>query len=352
MAYSRALHRFTVATAICTFLLIVAGGLVTSTGSGLSVPDWPNTYGHFMFFFPADKMIGGIFYEHSHRMIATVVGFLILVLAFWLWRREPRRRIRALGFTALGAVVAQGLLGGLTVLLLLPPAISVSHAALAQTVFAIVTALALFTSKWWRDARELPGGPAAGRPLVMLGGMTTLAIFIQLLIGALMRHTQSGLAIPDFPLAYGQLFPSLAPDALAGYNARLAALGLHRFADAPLTAAQVAIHLAHRFWAVVVSGMVIATAWKLFRVSGRSRRLKMFGYLMIGLLALQATLGALTVLSRKAVDVTTAHVAIGALLLAAGLLTTLHAAKLFGVRLAKPVLSGSAAQPLAGEARA
>ena len=99
------LHYFAVLVALATAVLIFAGGLVTSTGSGLSVPDWPSTYGWFMFTFPVEKWVGGIFYEHSHRLIASTVGFLILVLAFWLRRAEPRRWVRMLGLIALGAVI-------------------------------------------------------------------------------------------------------------------------------------------------------------------------------------------------------------------------------------------------------
>ncbi|HZY10222.1 MAG TPA: COX15/CtaA family protein, partial [Bacteroidota bacterium] len=120
------LHRFAVFTLVCTFLLIIAGGLVTSTQSGLSVPDWPTTYGHFMFFFPLGDMVGGIFYEHSHRMIASFVGFLTVILAIWIWRKDDRPWMRGLGIVALGTVIAQGVLGGLTVLFLLPTPISVS----------------------------------------------------------------------------------------------------------------------------------------------------------------------------------------------------------------------------------
>ena len=110
--YHKALHRFALATAFTTGILIVAGALVTSTQSGLSVPDWPNTYGHFMFTFPLTKMVGGILYEHGHRMIASIVGFMILVLAFWLWKKEERRWVRMLGFLSLAAVITQGILGG------------------------------------------------------------------------------------------------------------------------------------------------------------------------------------------------------------------------------------------------
>ena len=120
------LHRFAVATAVATLFLIFAGGLVTSTESGLSVPDWPLSYGRLM-----PPMVGGVFYEHGHRMVATAVGILTILLAVWLSRREPRAWVRRLGYAALAAVVAQGVLGGLTVLFLLPMAVSVAHACLA-----------------------------------------------------------------------------------------------------------------------------------------------------------------------------------------------------------------------------
>jgi hypothetical protein len=139
------LHAFALLVAASTALLIFAGGLVTSTGSGLSVPDWPNSYGWFMFTFPVENWVGGIFYEHSHRLIASTVGFLILVMAFVLWRWEPRAWVRRLGFIALGAVVTQGILGGITVLWYLPDPISIAHASLAQLVFC-GPAIALATS--------------------------------------------------------------------------------------------------------------------------------------------------------------------------------------------------------------
>src|SRR5919106_678568 len=140
------LHLFAVLVAVSTAVLIFAGGMVTSTGSGLSVPDWPNTYGWFMFTFPVDKWVGGIYYEHGHRLIASTVGFLILVLAFWLWKAEPRRWVRRLGYTALAAVITQGILGGITVLWFLPDPISISHAGLAQIVFCLTVSIAVVTS--------------------------------------------------------------------------------------------------------------------------------------------------------------------------------------------------------------
>src|SRR5215467_14310860 len=120
--------------------------MVTSTNSGLSVPDWPTSYGYSMYSFPLSRMVGGIFYEHGHRLIASTVGFLTIGLALLLWKIEPRRWVRRLGFIALGVVILQGVLGGLTVIFLLPDAISISHAGLAQLFFCIVISLTLFTS--------------------------------------------------------------------------------------------------------------------------------------------------------------------------------------------------------------
>ena len=199
--YSKALNRYAIAVASSTFVLIFAGGLVTSTQSGLSVPDWPNTYGHFMFAFPLSDMVGGIFYEHLHRMIASVVGFLTVILAIWLWLKEDRKWVRMLGVAAVGAVVAQGVLGGLTVLFLLPTWISTLHATLAQTFFVIVSSIALFTTKWWRNDQPLLKEQTSGISLTRLTLFTTGAIYIQLILGALMRHSNAGLAVPDFPLA-------------------------------------------------------------------------------------------------------------------------------------------------------
>ncbi len=331
MTSYRNLHRFLLFTAGCTFLLIIAGGLVTSTQSGLSVPDWPTTYGHFMFAYPVDQMVGGIFYEHSHRMIASVVGFLTVLAALWLWKREDRRWVRILGFAALGLVVAQGVLGGLTVLFLLPTAISVSHATMAQTFFCVMVSLALLTSPWWRESA--PAVPVDGsQRLVRIALFTTAAIYIQLILGALMRHTQSGLAVPDFPLAYGQVFPALSPESLERYNQQLIDLNLRLAADGPITASQIIIHMLHRLWAIVVSAGVIATGVAFIRRRAIDRRFGVLGMLMLILLAVQVTMGALTVLTAKAVPIATAHVAVGAALLAVALLTLLHAVRILGFR--------------------
>ena len=298
------LHRFAVFLALCTTFLIFAGGLVTSTESGLAVPDWPLSYG--MFFPP---MVGGVFYEHGHRMVAAFVGFLTVILATWIYAKEPRRWVRRLGIGALLAVIAQGTLGGLTVIYLLPTPISVAHAMLAQTFFCLTIAIALFTSPDWKRGLPSAGNRAEGLSLPWLCGMTTGAVYLQLLLGALMRHTDSGLAIPDFPLAFGRIIPTFASSG-------------------------VLIHFSHRVGALLVTCMI---GWTFIRiVSGyrqHSRLLRPIVALAV-LLILQLTLGAFTVWSSKAVYITTFHVATGAVILGTSFLLTIRAFAMVPPRIA------------------
>lgn len=177
------LARYAQLTAAVTFLLLIAGSLVTSTDSGLAVPDWPLSYGTW---FP--PMVGGIRYEHGHRMIAALVGLMIAVLAIWLGKVEPRRWVRRLGYAALTAVILQALLGGLTVLLLLPSAISIAHALIGQAVWCLVVCLAVSTSPRWEDRPENMTSAQAGSS--RRGGLiTALLAALQLLLGAVIRHT-------------------------------------------------------------------------------------------------------------------------------------------------------------------
>ncbi len=325
-AFNKALHRFALFTAVSTFFLIVAGGLVTSTNSGLAVPDWPLSYGQIM-----PPMVGGIFYEHGHRMIASFVGLLTTVLAFWLWRKESRKWVRVLGFIALAAVIIQGILGGLTVIFLLPTPISVSHATLAQSFFCIIAALALFTSRWWHDEPSVVPREA-GFSLLAVSSLLFLSVFIQLVLGAIMRHTQSGLAIPDFPLSYGYLVPPLDASSLAQYNATLLKTNVRIYADGFVTDNQIVIHLLHRYWALAVLSFSTWTVVKAIR--SPISRVRFLAYLFSGLMIVQITLGALTVLLRKEVWVTTAHVANGAFLLCLSVLLFLHLARVSGFSLA------------------
>ncbi|MCH7985809.1 MAG: COX15/CtaA family protein [Acidobacteria bacterium] len=187
MGYHPWLHRFAVSTAGATLLLIVAGALVTSNQAGLAVPDWPLSYGTWM-----PPMVGGIFYEHGHRMIGASVGLLTIILALWLWRAERRSWLRRLGFIGVAAVVLQGVLGGITVLYLLPWPVSVGHASLAQLFFCLTVSLALFTSKGWQE--EAPPLAEERVPsLPRLSIATALAVFVQLVLGATVRHHVLGI---------------------------------------------------------------------------------------------------------------------------------------------------------------
>ncbi len=180
--YSALSHRFASVTALATLFLLLAGGLVTSNDAGLSVPDWPLSFGQVM-----PEMVGGVFYEHGHRMVATTVGFLTIILALILWRCEGRGWVQKLGWLALLAVILQGVLGGLAVLFRLPTFVSVIHACLAQAFFCIVVALAVVTSRWWRQQAEVPALPWGGTRF-RLAAITTLGVFLQLIFGATVRH--------------------------------------------------------------------------------------------------------------------------------------------------------------------
>jgi cytochrome c oxidase assembly protein subunit 15 len=182
------LHHFAFFTAVATFFLIIAGALVTSNDAGLSVPDWPLSYGQLM-----PPMVGGFFYEHGHRMIASFVGLLTIILAVWLARAEDRGWVRKLGLAAVLAVIAQGVLGGLTVLFLLPAPVSVGHACLAQLFFSSTVVLAWVTSPAWRRGGPQIAATDSGSPgLRALSLTTNLAVFTQLLMGAAFRHKAIG----------------------------------------------------------------------------------------------------------------------------------------------------------------
>lgn len=291
---STGLHRYAVALAVVTFFLIFVGGLVTSTGSAMSVPTWPLAFGKLI-----PQLKGGVRFEYGHRVLAGIVSLMTIGLALWAWLGEPRRWVRWLATGAVAMVLVQAVLGGLTVLFDLPLWLAVSHAGTAQAFFCLTVALAMITNPTW----ERPARVSAGmeRPRVTtLAAVTTGVIYGQVLIGAVMRHLGAGLAIPDFPLNFGHLIP-------------------------PLDSPDVAINFAHRLGAIVVSIFVIWTVVEVMRSYRDIGALRRPALGMIVLLALQITLGAITVLSRRAVIPTTSHVAVGAGLLATSLFLTIRA---------------------------
>jgi len=185
LPYNQGLHRFAIFTASVTLLLIVAGALVTSNDAGLSVPDWPTTFGSF---YKMPRMVGGVKYEHGHRMVAEFVGLLTIVLAVWTWQAEKRRWLRLLAIGALGTVIVQGVLGGITVLFFLPAPISSAHAAVAQTFFCIAVCIAVFTGRRWIQEQPRTEFDTRRPTLFTLTLLSIFVLYVQLLLGAMFRH--------------------------------------------------------------------------------------------------------------------------------------------------------------------
>jgi len=277
----------------------------------MTVPDWPTTYGYNMFLFPVSKWVGGIFYEHSHRLIASGVGLMTLVLAVWVSVADRRRWVKFLGVAAFVAVCVQGVLGGLRVTLY-KDELGIFHALLAQSFFCAVGILCVATGgKFLRGEWDVFDPDRALRDLVLA---TTALVFVQLGLGATMRHEHAGLSIPDFPLAYGKMLPDTSPEAIAAINARRVAEG-----QVPTTALFIWVQMAHRAVAVLIVAGVIAV-FRRAATASRLRVTKLWSSVWLGLVVAQAALGAWTIWSDKAADIATTHMALGALILLLGAL--------------------------------
>jgi len=368
--HNRALHWFAIVVALCALGLIGMGGLVTSHGVGMAVPDWPTSYGYNMFALPVSTWLtGGIFHEHTHRLWASLLGVLVVALARWIGGRQARlplaivgaievavgqvlihlgdqwkgaghflsgiggvvllaalvwvrnersaRPLPALAWAAFGGVQLQGLLGGLRVVLdahvfagtRLGVWFGVFHGCLAQAFLVLLVVVVAITSRWWLErAGTAPGTP--GRKLVLF---TVGLIFLQLMIGATMRHQHAGLAIPDFPKAYGTWWPDMNESAVAQYNASRVEVS----AQNSITAFQIALQMVHRLIALTILVAVSACFW---RAKGWLKRPCAVWF---GLILIQAGLGMWTIWSNKAADIATLHVVFGALSLVTGAIISL-----------------------------
>ncbi len=296
LAQGWAIHRFAVLLAVGVVVLIAAGALVKSKEAGLSVPDWPLSYGSLNP--PRWWTIENVRAEHGHRLIAGTVALLTVLLAWRVRRRESRAWVRRIAYLAVVAVFAQALLGGITVLTFLPTPVSVAHAGLAQLFLCLVVTLAVVTSGAWQRADFTLHRRGERRRLARLASMLTGTVFLQILIGAVMRHAGAGLAIPDFPLVFGGLVPP-------------------RFDFA------IAIHYSHRLGAVVVLALVAVLLWRVLRRFRQERALVAPSLMMALLVVIQVALGASVVLTARSVAPNTAHVAVGALLLGCSMAMTL-----------------------------
>ena len=291
--------------------------MVTSKGVGLAVPDWPTTFGYNMFLFPVSKWIGGVLFEHTHRLIASTVGFLTIILAIWLWRTEDRHAVRMLGLIAVAGVILQGILGGLRVTML-KDQIGIFHACLAQAFLGLIVLIAITTTNFWRSLGVNLTGLTGqvSQPLLrikMMAIATTIAIYGQLALGATMRHQHKDLAILDFPTANGAWIPDTSATALAKINAWRDARAL-----SDVDAFQIWLQMAHRFLAALIGIAVIAFCVRVWKDAHAIAALRRLSILWGVLFLLQFTLGAWTIWSNKAADVATSHVAVGAIMLSFG----------------------------------
>lgn len=382
------LRRLALVSAATCFLLLFLGGLVTSNQAGLSVPDWPTSFYMNMFAFPIKDWIGGIFFEHTHRLFASLVGLTILVQAVaWqldakgLWKKgiwallgigagylvvqfgslmldataaEPGYAIaltaflfllsvavlgfvlvlwknaaqtgrpktandnviRKLAWWSLVGVVIQGILGGMTVRYYLPVWISTSHATLGQSVFCLTLALAVLTGKRWNPiAEKLPN--TKGLDIRVWSVVATAVVVLQLIIGAVMRHMLAGLAIPTFPLAFGQLIPDFSSFAIV-------------------------INFAHRVGALCVSVLVVTMGVSILRNHGDQPRLRRPAITALALLALQITLGSIVIWYKMPVTPTTLHVSTGAAILGTVFYIALQSRHLLAARNPARQLAGAA----------
>ncbi len=286
---NRGLHRFTLFTTGATLFLIVAGALVTSHDAGLATNDWPLSNGQV---FP--EMVGNLFWEHGHRMVATSVGILVIILNIWLWRSEKRAWVRRLGLVALIAVIAQGLLGGLTVKMMLPLAVSSAHATLAQLFFCTMVSLSVFTSQGWSEPRaEIEEKGNLSLPFLLVAA--AISILIQLVLGATLRHSATW--------------------------------------DQHLPTSLLLTHLGGALAVVLVLGSAVVTVLRRHRGETYLTRPALIA---AGLLVVQLSLGLAAYLTRLAspnspqprnpmVGITVAHVACGALVFATTIVLTLRA---------------------------
>jgi len=388
-AHSTWLHRFAVFAVFCTFILIGMGGLVTSREAGLTVPDWPTSFGYNMFLLPLDQWLDkfGIFEEHAHRLMASLVGLFTAGITIWVWTRETTGRTRTAAIAgvvitlglmgvrtqtmfvliavaasimaifsfvkifrnrsalrwwatlAYSMVIVQGVLGGLRVTQL-KDQIGVLHGTLAQVFLIVLTCIALFTSRWWKNSKAAKTVENLAPRMVRSHFFyATLLIFLQLILGATMRHQHAGLPVWEFPKAHGQWWPSTEQGMLSKYNADRTALQNqlytnHETLDAKgnpavflttgkdIQASHVSLHMFHRVMAVLILGLVLGAAILTQRKLGESHTLSKLSLMWLGLVLVQATLGILTVLKYKPADIATLHVLFGAATLLTGAMGT------------------------------
>lgn len=310
----RFLHWYAIFVAASVLVLICSGGMVTSQGAGMAVPDWPNSFGYNMFLFPLSRWVGGVFFEHTHRLIASGVGLLTVTLCVLTLIVENRAWVKWLAGIAVLAVIIQGILGGLRVTEH-NALLGLFHGCLAQGFFCLVATIALVTSRFWRQIDPAPNHREI-HTLRFWAVAVTAMLFVQLVLGAAMRHSHTGLSIPDFPTAYGGYFPPLDAASIARINeARVTTQP-----GPPITAGLVLLQYIHRVWAVLIVVGISAVALAVLRKRQFAAPVRSAAGFWLVLVLVQFALGAWTIWSNKAADIATSHVFVGALTFTTGVL--------------------------------
>ena len=326
MPYRPWLHRYAIVLVIATFGLLVTGGTVTSHNAGLAVEDWPTSFGYNMFTVPLRLWIGpgkaDQFFEHSHRLKGALVGFLTIGMAAWLWATQRRRPwLVWFGVVLLLAVIVQGIMGGLRVTEV-SYVMAFVHGVFAQLVLCMTVIIAAATGRLWLLGARSSQGRAAPANLRYLSLGLIAVLLVQLLLGAAVRHTAAGLAIPDFPLSYGRLIPPLSQERI---DEAIKLLPTH-YTALPYKVNQVAVAFAHRTWAWVVVVVTLGLAVMLSRPGAQRCRTTAAGpaAILTILLVLQVLLGAVTIWMSPNPEFATAHQAVGAALLAVATLLAIR----------------------------
>ena len=329
------LHGAACFLAAAIVVLICSGGLVTSHEAGMAVPDWPNSFGYNMFLFPVSRWVGGVLFEHTHRLIASGVGLLTLAFCALTLKVEDRRWVKGMAGLTVLAVILQGVLGGLRVTAH-NQVLGLLHGCLAQSYLSLVAVIGLVTSRFWRGwkpASVSPAIPALRRGVLIVTGMT----FVQLVLGAAMRHSHAGLAIHDFPTVYGGVFPPVSAASIDQINQARAASGTEPFTSAGL----ILLQYGHRIWAVAVTTGIFCIGVITLTRRDVPRILRRFAATWMVLVTGQFFLGAWTIWSDKAADVATGHVLLGALTLVTGVLYSVTLVRLGQSAASRPLAAGA-----------
>jgi cytochrome c oxidase assembly protein subunit 15 len=318
------LHSFSMLVVAATLGLIFIGGLVTTRDAGMSVPDWPTTFHYSMFNVPFTKWISedaintGVFYEHSHRLFASLVGLLTTVMAVWLWKSEPRPWLRRLGLVAFLLVVAQGVLGGLRVTHS-SIVLAMIHGCVAQGFLCVLVLISVALSPFWMRT-EPSAGSSQLRGVCRTSWLLFAVVYTQLVVGAVMRHLKAGLAIPVFPQSglNGEWIPTC-------------------------WSTGVALNFSHRIGALLITLILIALLIQVFSSHGKERMIKKPARWLAFLVLVQIGLGACVILKLRPPTLTTLHVVNGAGILATTFLLATRASRLssFGVGEENPGFSRS-----------